>query len=152
MTMALIRWTPANELFNIHSELDRVFGDMMRDISASSVAGNGGQTILPVDVRRDGDKLVIEASVPGFKPEAVNVTVDNGVLTIDAQHQEESEKTEQDFIRRERYQGRYFRQLTLGEKVDGDKAKAEFKDGILTVTVPLISKPEPKRIPVSTTR
>jgi HSP20 family protein len=149
--MALIRWTPANELFNIHSELDRVFGDMMREISASTVAGNG-QTILPVDVRRDGNQLVIEASVPGFKPDEVNVTVDNGVLTIDAQHQEESEKTEKDFIRRERYQGRYFRQLTLGEKVDGDKARAEFKDGILTVSVPLISKPEPKRIAVTTTK
>ena len=150
--MALIRWSPTSEILNIHSELDRVFGDLMRDVSAPVLGGNGTQTFLPLDVHRDADMLVVEASVPGYGPEDVNVTVDNGVLTIDAQRQEETAQDEKDYIRRERYQGRYFRQVTLGDTVDGDKASAQFKDGVLTVRVPLVAKPEPKRIPVATAK
>lgn len=146
--MAIIRWNPSNDLFSLHSELDRVFNDMTEGLWPT-LSNNGGRVFLPIDISRTDKGLQITASVPGFDPEDVSVTVDNGVLTIAAQRQQESEQEEGNYVRRERYSGRLFRQVNLGDGVDGDKAQATFSNGVLTITVPLIAKPEPKRIPVS---
>jgi HSP20 family protein len=86
--------------------------------------------------------------VPGFNPDEVSVTVDQGILTIDAQHQEEKEKKEKNYIRQERFSGRLYRQIALGQDVKGDEAKATFATGVLTVTVPLAKRSEPRKIPV----
>ncbi len=149
--MALIRWNPNNEIFNLHSELDRVFNEISDSMFPSTRNGGGQAAFLPLDISRTDHALEITASVPGFKPDEVSVTVDNGVLTIEAQHDDHGEDGEQDkqFVRRERYAGRLFRQVALGDGIDGNQADAAFKEGVLTVRVPLIAKPEPKRIPVS---
>jgi HSP20 family protein len=149
--MALIRWNPGSDLMNIHSEMDRLFGDLTEGMRAQ---GNGGRgetsAILPVDIERTDDALVIYASVPGFSPDEVDVTVDNGVLTIDARHPQEGEEEQRqrNFIRQERYTGRLYRQIALGEGVKSEDARATFHNGVLTVTVPLAPRPQPKRIPV----
>ena len=149
--MNLIRWNPAYDLLNVHSELDRVFEGLLQGSGFSPrYNGNGASApaFLPVDIRREGNAAVIEASVPGFKPEEVEVTVDGGVLTISANHEETTE-TEGEYMRRERYVGRFYRQIALGEQVDGDRAEAQFDNGVLRVTVPLVTKPEPRRIRVA---
>lgn len=153
--MALIRWNPATELMNLHAEMDRLFNEVTQGLGWPSLltAGTGdgqasGSAFLPVDIERTDNALVIHASVPGFKPEEVNVTVENGVLTIEAQHSQEQETKERNYIRRERFHGRLYRQIALGEGVDENGATATFSNGVLTVTVPLLAKPEPKRIPV----
>jgi HSP20 family protein len=147
--MALIRWNPHSELFNLHSELDRVFTDVTESLWPTA-RPNGGQAYLPLDIRRTDSGLEITASVPGFRPDDVNVTVSDGVLTIDAKRDEESnEEDEKGYVRRERYSGRLFRQVSLGSEVDGEKARAEFKDGVLAITIPTTAKAEPKKIPVS---
>lgn len=154
--MALIRWNPASELLNLHAEMDRLFNEVFQGLGLPSLttgAGDGqgvGSAFLPVDIERTDNALVIHASVPGFKPEEVNVTVENGVLTIDAQHTQEQESKDRNWIRRERFSGRLYRQVALGEGVDEGAATATFANGVLTVTVPLVAKPEPKRIPVQT--
>ena len=87
--------------------------------------------------------------MPGFTPEEVSVTVDGGVLTISARREQSEETKDGDYLRQERYFGSLYRQISLGEGVDGDKAKADFRNGVLSVEIPLVSKPEPKRIPVT---
>jgi len=94
------------------------------------------------------EHIEVQASVPGYKPEDVTVTVDAGVITITAQEQSEKHDAADGFLRRERYRGRLFRQVVLGDGVDGDKATAAFADGVLTVKVPMVAKPEPKRIAI----
>jgi HSP20 family protein len=152
----LVRWNPGSDLLNLHSELDRVFNELIPGPAGLPQAAEMARAaILPLDIRRDGDKLVIEAAVPGFKPDEVEVTVDNGVLTIDARHEQEiegngkGEDKDKSYVRRERYAGRLFRQVQLPVDVMGDRAQATFKDGMLSVRLPLAKKPEPKRIPVS---
>jgi HSP20 family protein len=86
--------------------------------------------------------------VPGFNPDEVSVTVDQGILTIDAQHREEKEKKENNYVRQERFTDRLYRQIALGQDVKGDEAKATFANGVLTVSVPLAKRSEPKKIPV----
>jgi HSP20 family protein len=150
--VALIRWNPTSELMNLHSEMDRLFNDMWQGIGLAP-RSNGGATApsyLPLDIGRTYNELVIHASVPGFRPEEVSVTVDAGVLTVDARHQQESEQKERNWIRQERFAGRLYRQIALGEGVNGDEAQASFENGVLTVRVPFAPRPEPKRIPVVT--
>ena len=149
--MALIRWNPGTELMNLHSEMDRLFEELAGDMGmARWTKGNGGtaQAFLPVDIERTDDALVIRASVPGFNPDEVSVTVDQGILTIDAQHREEKEKKEKNYVRQERFTGRLYRQIALGQDVKRDEAKATFATGVLTVTVPLAKRSEPRKIPV----
>ena len=151
--MALIRWNPASELVNLHSEMDRLFNELSEGL-APHQPGNGGRgdvpAFLPVDIERSDNELVIRASVPGFKPEEVDITVDDGVLTIDARHQEEREEKKGNALRRERYTGRLYRQIMLREGTQGERATASFENGVLTVTVPLAERPQPKKITVQT--
>jgi HSP20 family protein len=149
--MPIIRWNPSTDLLNLHSELDRVFNDVIP--GPAGLFGDDERAraaLLPVDIRRDGDQLVIEAPAPGFDPNEVRVTVDGGVLTIDAHHEQEKEDKNDDYLRKERFSGRLFRQVSLPVEVIGDKAQASFKDGMLVVRAPLSKKTEPKRIPVTT--
>jgi HSP20 family protein len=150
--MALIRWSPTSEIMKLDSEMDRIVSELSEGLGLRPrVLGNGrneASAFLPLDIERTDNALVVQASVPGFAPEEVTVTVDNGVLTIDARHQQESERKDRNLIRQERFTGRLYRQITLGEDVKGEEANATFKDGVLTVTVPMMPRPEPKRIPV----
>jgi HSP20 family protein len=144
--MNLVRWNPT-------FEIERVFDELMRGTAlASGINRSRAATLLPIDVKRGDSAVTVEASVPGFKPEEVNVTVDAGILTISAQRDTNEETEDSGYLRQERYVGSLYRQIALGDGVDGDNAKADFKNGVLTVTVPLLSKPEPKRIPVQAGR
>jgi HSP20 family protein len=144
--MNLVRWNPT-------FEIERVFDELMRGTAlASGINRSRAATLLPIDVKRGDSVVTVEASVPGFKPEEVNVTVDAGILTISAQRDTNEETEDSGYLRQERYVGSLYRQIALGDGVDGDNAKADFKNGVLTVTIPLLSKPEPKRIPVQAGR
>lgn len=152
--MAVIRWNPGSDLMNLHSEMDRLFTELTEGLTPARMmrgaAGGETQAFLPLDIERTDRGLVIRASVPGFTPDEVNVTVDQGVLTIDAQHREEHEDKdkERNFLRRERFEGRLHRQILLGPDVNSEGAQASFENGVLTVTVPLAQRPQPRRIPV----
>ncbi|MHB8510021.1 MAG: Hsp20/alpha crystallin family protein [Candidatus Dormibacteria bacterium] len=151
--MTLVRWNPAFDVLNIHSEVDRVFNEMMQGAGFTTRASSGpaDHTFLPIDVSRKEGEILIEASVAGFSPEEVSVTVDGGVLTIDARHETQTPTQPDGYLRRERHFGALYREIALGEGVDGDAARASFANGVLTVTIPTLKKPEPRRIPVATT-
>lgn len=104
---------------------------------------------LPLDIRRTEDAYVIEASVPGFSPEQVEVTVDQNWLVIHADRNQESETAEGGYVRRERRSSSVHRRLALPEEVDVDRISASFSNGELAITVPRTSRPEPRRVPVS---
>jgi HSP20 family protein len=149
----MIRWNPGTDLMNLHSEMDRLFDELVGGMGMQRAPRGGTMAqaaFLPLDIERTEDALVIHASVPGFKPEEVTVTVDRGILTIDAQKRQEEERKERSYVRQERFAGRLYRQIVLGQDVRGEDARATFADGVLTVTVPLARRAEPKRIPVET--
>jgi HSP20 family protein len=155
--MAIVRWNPAfSDVLNIHSELDRVFNEMMEGWGmmprTRSTDGNGNAQFLPVDVFRKDGQLHVEASVPGYKPEEVEVTVDGGILTIRAEKRSQTGEEKEGWVRRERYVGAYLRQIPLGDEVQGENATATFENGVLRVSLPLATKPEPKKIPVAVTK
>lgn len=143
--MAIVRWNPWNDLFSLHNQMDELFNSTLgREMNAqSSDVGH-----LPVDIHQTDERFTIEASVPGFKPEDVEVTLDNGVLTIQGRMQEDRSSNDGGYVRRERRMSSVFRQIGLPAEVRADEISAAFENGVLTITVPRVEKAQPKRIPV----
>lgn len=103
---------------------------------------------LALDISESEDSLVIRASLPGFRKEDVNIEVHEGVLTISATREQETEEQNEKFYRRERRTGSVSRRVALPSMVADDQADAELKDGVLTLRLPKSKKDSPKRISV----
>jgi len=146
--MTLVRWNPWGELFNLPSQMD----DLFEALSPAQGGDKGdvrGYVQLPVDISQTDEAFSIEASVPGYKPDEVEVTFDDGVLTIKGQHKVESEKKEGEWVRRERRMSSVYRQVGLPAEVRADEISASFDNGVLTINVPRAQRAQPKRIPVT---
>jgi HSP20 family protein len=104
---------------------------------------------LPLDIRQTEDAYVIEASVPGFSPEQVQVTVDQNWLVIHADRSQGSETDEGGYVRRERRSASVHRRLALPEEIDAAGISASFSNGELFITVPRSPRTEPRRVPVA---
>jgi HSP20 family protein len=104
---------------------------------------------LPLDVAEGDGELVVRASLPGFKKDDIDVQIHDGVLSIKAEHAEETETTEEHFYRKERHFGSVSRRIALPGVVAEAKANAELKDGVLVLRVPLADVVTPKRIQVN---
>lgn len=147
----MIRWSPTTELLNLHGAMDRVFEDFF----GPSSAGSGNQRrltptyTLPLDIKEVESGYEIHAPVPGFKPEEVDVTFSNAMLTIQAQHRQESAQQDGGYLRQEVAYGNYRRTIQLPGDVKEDEITAEFENGVLVVRVPKKEQPQPKRIAVT---
>ena len=144
--MAIVRWNPWNDLFDLHNQVDQLFQSL-----GNETVRNGGSEYanLPVDIRQTDEAFVIEASVPGFAPDDVELTFDAGVLTINGQHKSESEDKQGSYVRRERRQMSVYRQVGLPAEVRAEEISASFENGVLRITVPRAQKSQPTRIPVT---
>lgn len=146
----LTRWNPWQELFSLHDQMDQLFNEAFGGLAGPRSGGGGEKAMtLPIDIRQTGEAFVLEASVPGFKPEDVEVTVDQNVLTIQGTQTQEAEEQKGGWVRRERRTGSFHRQVVLPAEVRADEITASFENGVLTVTVPRAQKAQPKRIRVA---
>jgi HSP20 family protein len=144
---SLTRWNPWSELFTLHDQMDQLFNEAFGTMVP---ARNGETTVtLPVDIRQTDEAYYIEASVPGFAPEDVEITLDQNVLTIRGQRKQESEEKRDGWVRRERRVGSVYRQVGLPAEVRADEITASFENGVLGIVVPRAQKAQPKRIPVT---
>lgn len=146
--MAIIRWDPFREL----STLDHNWTNWLRDFytpaSADDVAVPG-TWVPPVDIYENGkDELVIKAELPGFEPEDVSVTVEGDVLTFGGERKLAQDLGEKHWRRIERRYGKFSRSFSLPPTVNADQVSAEYKDGTLTVTLPLREEAKPRRVSV----
>ncbi|MGN6625723.1 MAG: Hsp20/alpha crystallin family protein [Tepidisphaeraceae bacterium] len=112
--------------------------------------GDGG-SLAPygVDIRDDKDHLIIEAELPGFKKDEIDISLENGTLSIQAEHREEKQQGEkQDYLLRERRYQRFMRSFTLPTSVDDKKVDAKYQDGLLTITLNKQEAVKPRKIPL----
>jgi HSP20 family protein len=133
--------------------MDRLFGDAFGEAFGNSregdTEGTGIATYrLPVDIAEIENGYRIQAPVPGFKPEDVEVTFSDGVLTISARRSHEETRKEGRYMRREVAFGNYERQITLPGDIRAQDIKATFDNGLLTVEVPRAPRPQPMRIEI----
>lgn len=146
---ALTRWNPWSDLFSLHDQMDQLFNEAFGGSALARRNGGEAALTLPIDIRQTDEAYVLEASVPGFKPEDVEVTLDQNVLTIQGTQRQESEEEKGGWVRRERRTGSFRRQVVLPAEVRAEEISASFEHGVLTVTVPRAQKAQPRRIPVA---
>ena len=140
----LIRWEPMREMMTLREAMDRLFDDAFtRPISMSAVSG-----VPAIDLYQNDDEVVVKASLPGLKADDVQITVTAGVLTLRGEFKQDEEKKEATYHIHEHRYGSFERSITLPVDVETDKAKADFKDGILTITLPKAEAVKPKTISI----
>ena len=142
----MIRWDPWGDLSSLHNTLDRVFGE-----ASHRAAQERPSLHLPVNIKETETDYRIQAPVPGFAPEQIEVTFTEGTLTIRAQHPEETAAEEGEYVRRELARGNLLRQIGFSGQIQDADIKASVENGLLEVTVPKEPRAQPKRISVSGT-
>ncbi len=103
---------------------------------------------MPLDIEETEDNYVIKASVPGFSPEDIQIEIEDGVLTIRAEHAGEDEQEREGWRLRERFSGTVERRLRLGKDVNPEAIEAELEHGVLTLTLAKVEEAKPKLIEV----
>ena len=139
------RSSPFGELMTLRSAMDRLFEDSFVPRWTGLNDSNG----VALDVSTTADELRVEASLPGFKPEDVEVTIEGGTLTITGQTSSEDQKGEGSYLVKEIRRGTFTRSVTLPDGLEPDKASATFENGILSLRVPKAEKVKPRQIRIS---
>jgi HSP20 family protein len=132
-----LAWPTFGRLTNLQDELDRLFESPLRAWAPA------------LDVREDADNFVIHAELPGLKREDIEVALHDGALVISGERKVEKIEEGIEVHRQERCYGKFQRALTLPAPVAADKIKAQYKDGVLTVTLPKAEEAKPKQIDIS---
>ncbi len=160
--MTLTRWqrpdfwglSPLRRMTTLRDEVDSLFNLAFgRLVDAKGENGQGQQLLegwFPaVDVFEDKDNLLVKAELPGLKKEDIQISLDNGNLTLSGERKQEEKHQDADVYRSERWVGRFHRSVSLPCRVDAEKIKATYNDGVLTVTLPKAEDAKPKQIPIS---
>jgi len=140
----LTRWDPFRELSRLQNDLNRLFDDR-------SVPGRGTESFgwsPAVDVFEDTEGLTFKFEVPEVDPKDVQVSLEDGVLTVRGDRKMEREDKRDNYHRIERSYGAFARSFTLPANVDPDKVTAETKNGVLRVFVPKRAEAKPKTVTI----
>ena len=145
---ALVRWEPYRETVSLSDVMDRLVSRAFIRPFDMVAPFWGATAAMPIDVIENADGFVVKASVPGIEPEALDISIENDVLTIRAERKAEENRGKDDVRWQERYYGKLERCLTLPAEVDANKAQAEIEHGVLTLTLPKAETAKPKSIKV----
>ena len=147
--MSITRWDPFGDIVSLREAMNNLLEEsFVRPRPGATSAG--GPAGLALDVRETPDAFIIHASVPGVPAENVEITVLGDTLRIRGERRDEREEgsTSERWLLRERRFGAFERTVALPTAVKADEADAEFKDGVLTVTLPKAEAAKPRSIPV----
>ncbi len=140
----LIRWEPAREMMTLREAMDRLFDDAFT--RPLSLAGNW--SVPAVDMYQTDNEVVVKAALPGIKADEVQINITGEVLTLKGEVKQSEETREKAYHIREQRWGAFERSIILPTDVVADKAKADFENGILTITLPKAEEVKPKTITI----
>jgi HSP20 family protein len=141
----LDRWEPFRGA-SPDSQLNRLFNDFF---GRASQEQNLTTWAPAVDIYENGHELVVKADLPDIKPEELDIRVENNILTIRGDRKFEKKVDEKNYLRVERAYGSFARSFSLANTVNIDAIKAEYRDGVLTLSVPKREEAKPKQIKVN---
>ncbi len=141
--MAIQKYRPLTLLDQLQQEMSSLF-------NAPSAEVNFGSTewAPAVDIKETEKDFVIHADLPGVKSEDIEVTAENGVLTIKGHREDKTQEEKENYKRVERFSGSFMRRFTLPDSANLDAISAKTKDGVLELAIPKLEKAQPKRIEV----
>lgn len=143
---SITRWDPFREMMSLRTTMDRLFDSYL--FAQPGEWSGASQWDLPLDVSESEETFTVKASLPGIKPEDLDVTFNNNTLTIKAEVKSEEEKEGTQYHLRERRYGSYVRSITLPRGIRSDAIEASYEAGVLTLTLPKMEEVKPKRISV----
>jgi HSP20 family protein len=140
-------WPNFGRLSDLRDEIDRLFDSPLSELTRTSQLLSGWTPAL--DVYEEKDNFVVKAELPGMKKEDIEVSFQDGSLSIAGERKGETKQEDAETYRAERFFGRFQRTVTLPAAVAADKVRAAYKDGVLTITLPKTEEAKPKHIDVS---
>lgn len=144
--MSIARWDPFREMEALRENVNRLFQE------ALGGPARGVPSARPwapaVDVVEDDEKIVVKAELPGMRKEDVEVELTGDTLTIRGERKFEEKEEKQNYIRVERAYGRFQRAFTIGVPIKADDLKANYKEGVLEITIPKAEEVKPKKVDV----
>ena len=146
--MELVRFNPGRNFFSLMHPFNSVFNDIFSPSGDRDKSLAGWNWNPKVDIYDDKENIVVKAELPGVAKEDIVVDVKDRVLTLKGESTHDNEVKEENYYRRERGPGCFERAFTLPEDVNPDSINAEYKDGILTVTIPKPEKQKPRQVTV----
>jgi HSP20 family protein len=143
----LVRWSPARDMVSLRQAMDQLFEEsfLRPDFFGFGESPAGA---LPLDVYETDNDVVVKATVPGVKPEEIEVTVTGDLLTIKGEFKSEEKVEKRNYLRQERRVGSFCRQVGLPAGVDSNKAKATFENGVLTLELPKVEAVKARTVKV----
>lgn len=144
----LVRHDPWTLVNRLHGDLDRLL--YTRTPANPDSDGHGAVTdwVPAVDIKEEAERFVIHADVPGVKANDIEITMEDGVLTLRGTRDTEAREDDNGFRRIERVRGQFFRRFTLPDTADAEAIEASFTDGVLAVVIPKLPQVQPRRITV----
>jgi HSP20 family protein len=149
--MAIVRYEPWHVVNRLHQTLDQVFNNHFSNEALSSPEASSSPSVawVPrVDIHEEKDRFVVLADVPGVEPKDIDITAENGVLTVRGERRAEKRETENGYERVERASGAFLRRFTLPEGANTESIKAKQTNGVLEVTIPKTPAVQPRRISI----
>ncbi len=147
--MNLVKWDPFLELEDVSKHLNRIFGRTPARIEPDRELLTMADWTPSVDISETDTAYMIKGEIPGVDRENVKVTIEDGMVTISGERKQEKEEKDKKFHRIERSYGSFMRSFRLPDNVDESAVKAEFKDGMINVTLPKSGKTKAKLINVA---
>ena len=140
--MTVVRYEPWALVNRLQRDIDRLFG------APQTTAADSGAWLPPVDIHEEDDQFLLHVDLPGVDPKAVEITSEQGVLTIRGQREESQREARDGYRRIERISGEFQRRFSLPESADIQNIKAKALNGVLEVTIPKLAQVQPQRITV----
>jgi len=149
--MAIVRWEPFRDAMTSQREFDRLFKEAF-----TPFFGEGELSTRtwapPVDIYETADSIVLKAELPGVDPKDVEVKVEDNSLFLKGERRFEKEVKNENYHRVERSYGSFARSFSLPNSIEAEKVKAEYKNGLLTLTLPKREEAKPKTIKIDVSR
>jgi HSP20 family protein len=135
--MAIVRWQPLYELNTLSREMNRLFEQLPQlNVDTPDLLNQGNGWVPAVEVKETESEIVLRAEVPGLRAENLDVQVTRSAVSISGEHRYEKQAEDKGYFHSEFRYGKFQRIVPLPSKVENEQVKAEFKDGILTLTLP----------------
>ena len=150
--MAIIKrkdyYDPLSELERLHDEVNRLFDFSLGRFPERNIGLLERGWAPAVDVYDSKDNVIVKADLPGLAKDEIDVTIEGNTVVIKGEKKHDSKVKEENYVRTERFRGVFHRTITLPNGVDSSKAKAEYKNGTLELTLPKKEEAKPKQISV----
>jgi HSP20 family protein len=149
--MAIVRWEPFRDLMATQREFDRFFKEAFNPYF--SEGGLSTRTWAPpVDIYETENDIVLKAELPGVDPKDVEVRVEDSTLYLKGERKFQKEVKDENYHRVERSYGSFARSFSLPNSINAEKVKAEYKDGLLTLTLPKREEAKPRTIKIDVSK